>query len=278
MTLIAVSLVLTIGLSMAFSPTAQAAYMTYYLDKAYVSVAPNTVGNGQNVIIAFWCDKLPPTAQGEYGDRWTFDVNIIRPDGTNDTITGIESDPVGSAYTNYVPDTTGTYTIQAIMERHVIDGGASRGLMSPQGPGWWPGGTPPNPASVPTGWTPIGVVFESALSEPVTLTVTEEQVPRYQETPLPNDYWTRPIYDANRGWSVVAMGQWLGRLSELNQYGNNGRYDPYTTGPASSHILWTKPWSNGGIAGGVSTVNSSSPDNSYYSGQSYENYGGHHSS
>ncbi len=171
-------------------------------------------------------------------------------------VTNIESDPVGAGYTNYVPDTPGTYTIQAIMLQHTIDGGASRGLMSPGGVGWWPSGSPPNPALVPAGWTPIGVVFESALSEPVTLTVTEEQIAHYQETPLPNDYWTRPVYDANRGWSVVAMGQWLG-ASELNQYGNNGRYDPYTTGPASSHVLWTRPFFNGGIAGGVSTVNGS---------------------
>ena len=82
----------------------------------YISVAPPTVGTGQNVIITFWCDKLPPTALGEYGDRFYFDVNIIKPDGTNDTITNIESDPVGAGYTNYVPTDTGTYIIQAIMQ------------------------------------------------------------------------------------------------------------------------------------------------------------------
>ncbi len=268
---IATILLLSIASSLFAIPTANAA-VRFYKDLAFVSVAPPTVGSGQNVIIAFWCDKLPPTAQGEYGDRFYFDVNVMRPDGTNDTIANIESDPVGAGYTNYVPDTTGTFTIQAIMREHVIDGGASRGLISPQGPGWWPSGTL-SAALRNAGFNPIGVVFESALSEPVTLTVTEEQVPRYQETPLPNDYWTRPVYDTNRGWSVVAMGQWLG-ASELNQYGNNGRYNPYTTGPTSSHVLWTRPFFNGGIAGGVSTVNGSSPDNSYYSGQSYEQYGG----
>ncbi|MCW3996829.1 MAG: PQQ-binding-like beta-propeller repeat protein [Candidatus Bathyarchaeota archaeon] len=271
--LIAATLTITIIVSIAISPAASAAYMRRYADMAYVSVAPNTVGTGQNVLIAFWCDKLPPTAIGEYGDRWTFDVNIVKPDGSNDTITGIESDPVGAAYTTFTPTETGTYTIQAIMREHVIDGGQSRGLVSPAGVGWWPSGSPPNPNLVPPGWSPIGVVFEAALSTPVTLTVTDQQVPRYQETPLPNDYWTRPVYDANRGWSTYAMGQWLG-ASELNQYANGGRYDPYTTGPASSHILWTRPYFTGGIAGGVSTVNGSSPDNSYYSGQSYEGYGG----
>ena len=45
------------------------------------------------------------------------------------------------------------------------------------------------------------------------------------------------------------MGQYLG-ASELAAFGNSGRYNPYTTGPASSHVLWTRPFFNGGIAGG----------------------------
>ena len=104
----------------------------------YLSIAPNTIGLGQTSLFCFFCDKLPPTALGEYGDRFTFDVNIIRPDGTNDTIKGVVSDPVGAGYTNYVPTETGTYVIQAIMRQCIIDGGASRGLVAPQGAGWWP--------------------------------------------------------------------------------------------------------------------------------------------
>jgi hypothetical protein len=272
--LIAIILMVSIAASLTFAPSASGAAMNFYKNLVYVSVAPSTVGEGQNVIIAFWCDKLPPTALGDYGDRFYFDVNIIRPDGTNVTLPNIESDPVGAGYTNYVPTGTGTYTIQAIMLRHVIDGGASRGLVAPQGAGWWPGGTPISNANKPyPSWTPIGVVFESALSEPITMTVTSEPIQSYQETPLPNDYWTRPVYDTNRGWGQVVMGQYL-NAGELNAFGSTGRYNPYTTGPASSHVLWTRPFFNGGIAGGYSTVNSSSPDNSYYSGQSYEQYGG----
>jgi outer membrane protein assembly factor BamB len=265
--LIAITLMLTIAFSIAFSPTADAA-LRDYKDMAYVALAPNTIGAGQDVIITFWCDKLPPTATGDYGDRFYFDVNIIKPDGTNDTITNIESDPVGAGYTTYKPLEPGTYVVQAIMLEHIIDGGASRGKLSPSGIGWWPSGQPN--VNVPN---PVGIVFESALSQMEILTVTSEPVQRYAETPLPTDYWTRPVYDTNRGWGSAVMGQWLG-ASELTQYGNNGVYDPYTTGPASSHILWTHPFFNGGLAGGVSTVNGSSSDNSYYSGQSYESYGG----
>ena len=114
--LIVITLILTIAFSIAFLPEANAQRSArYYKNTAYISVSPPTVGSGQNVIITFFSDKLPPTALGDYGDRFYFDVNIIKPDGTNDTISNIESDPVGAGYTNYVPTDTGTYVVQAIM-------------------------------------------------------------------------------------------------------------------------------------------------------------------
>ena len=274
----AIVLMLAIVCAIAFQPTqATTSYMNNYKDMVYVSLSPNTLGVGQATIIAFWCDKLPPTALGEYGDRWTFDVNIIKPDGTNDTITGIQSDPVGSAYTYYTPEQTGTYVIQVYMEKHVIDGGASRGELPPffarSGAGWWPSGQPPAVTAVPAGWKAVGVVFQDAYSQYQALTVNNDPLPHYVETPLTQDYWTRPVYDTNRGMAQVMMGQWLG-ANELAQYGNGGKYNPYSQGPASAHILWTKPWFDGGLAGGVATINASSSDESYYSGQSYEGYGG----
>ncbi len=275
--IIAIVLMLAIVCSIAQTTQATTAYMNFYKDMVYLSVSPNTIGVGQSSIFTFWCDKLPPTALGEYGDRWTFDVNIIKPDGTNDTISGIQSDPVGAAYSYYTPETTGTYVVQVYMERHVIDGGASRGELPPffatRGAGWWPSGQPPSVTAIPAGWKAVGVVFEEAYSQYQVLTVTNEPVPKYVETPVTIDYWTRPVYDTNRGMAQVLMGQWLG-ANELAQYGNAGKYNPYSQGPASSHILWTKPWFDGGLAGGVSTINASSADESYYSGQSYENYGG----
>ena len=34
-------------------------------------------------------------------------------------------------------------------------------------------------------------------------------------------------------------------------YNATGQYNPYSTAPASAHILWTKPWCAGGAAGGA---------------------------
>ena len=233
----------------------------------FVSVSPTTEGVGQTATIVFWCNFLPPTAIGQYGDRWTFTVNVIKPDGTNETLGPITSDPVGAGYTTYTPTDPGQYLFQAIMANHTIDGGASRGLISPGGIGYWPSGSPSA-----AGINPVGDIFLSSVSTPQNMTVQNELIPSYPETPLPTDYWTRPVYDTNRMWDQVIMGEWYA-ASELNQFGNGGRYNPYSTGPASAHILWTKQYWDGGVAGGVASLGAGGPAVSYYSGQSYESYG-----
>jgi hypothetical protein len=277
---IAVVILLSLSAIIAISNNTAKANITPYKGEVYptwtyVSVSPLTEGVGQTATILCWCNFLPPTAIGQYGDRWTFNINVIKPDGTNETIGPLESDPVGDGYSTYTPTETGTYTFQAIMQQHVIDGGASRGLISPGGIGFWPSGSPYALSYGPTGpvyLDPRGDVFQSSVSEPQTMTVQSTAIPSYTETPLPSDYWTRPVYDVNRAWGQTIMGEWF-NAAELNQFGNGGRYNPYTTGPASAHILWTSPYWDGGTAGGVAGLGQGGNAVSYYTGQSYEGYG-----
>jgi hypothetical protein len=268
-------------LAVSYINPAKAAITPYqgevYPTWTYISVSPLTDGVGQSALIVGWCNFLPPTAIGQYGDRWTFTVNVVKPDGTNETLGPITSDPVGNFYTSYTPTEVGQYEFQAIMAQHVIDGGASRGLISPGGIGFWPSGVPYaltyNQFYQPTSYlNPVGDVFLSSMSEPQNMTVQSTAIPTYPETPLPTDYWTRPVYDTNRNWGSTIMGEWYG-ASELAQFGNGGRYNPYSTGPASAHILWTKQYWSGGIAGGVAGLSSAGYAESYYSGQSYQAYG-----
>jgi len=90
---------------------------------------------------------------------------------------------------------------------------------------------------------PPGSTFLASDSEIVTLIVTEEPIERYPDLPLPTEFWSRPIDGQQRSWNTIA-GNWLGI----------GRADfanaPYTTGPETPHILWTKQYTAGGIAGG----------------------------
>ena len=44
----------------------------------YCSVGNRVIGVGQSTIIVFWANEIPPGAQGQYGDRWTFTVTAIK--------------------------------------------------------------------------------------------------------------------------------------------------------------------------------------------------------
>ena len=78
---------------------------------AFISAQPNPVGVGQQVSLDFWLDKVPPTANGPYGDRWqNYTVKVTSPDGTSKTLGPFTSDDAGGAHTYFVPTAIGNYT------------------------------------------------------------------------------------------------------------------------------------------------------------------------
>jgi outer membrane protein assembly factor BamB len=93
----------------------------------------------------------------------------------------------------------------------------------------------------------INDTFLPSISNVATVTVQESIVAYLPTTPLPTEYWTRPINAMNYNWYSIA-GNWLGGPNAL--YRVDSMYNPYTTGPESAHILWTKPESPGGTVGG----------------------------
>jgi hypothetical protein len=254
-TAIAVFLILTIAATIVALPLANAHTPAWQvLTWCYVSVAPDVIGVNQPVLFAFWINMVPPTATGAYGDRWSFTVNVVKPDGNNDTLGPFTSDPVGGSYTLYTPTQIGNYTVQSIFPGKTID-------KQPYGV---------SPQSPTQGDAYLGDNYLSSVSEPVTFIVQQEPISTYQETPLPTGYWTRPIYGANHLWGSIA-GQWLGGGDRPS----SGPYNPinyYSTGPTTSHINWAVPFWSGGTMGGGASVNFGSVQ--YYSGQQYENYGG----
>ncbi len=136
----------------------------------YVSVAPNTAGIGQEVLIAFSSNEIPPTAYGPWGDKWAFYVDITNPQGINQTIGPIISDPVGGAYTMFTPTEVGTYTIVARFPSQVSTGELN------------------NPAGKPASYfTAAGLqvfvndTYLASAREPVTLSVQQDQLPKYQD-------------------------------------------------------------------------------------------------
>jgi hypothetical protein len=192
----------------------------------YISVAsPNPIGANQEIVIVFWINAIPPTALGASGDRWSFDVEITTPSGSTETIGPFTSDPVGGGWAVYTPTEVGTYTLVAKFLEHIITG-------QPIGPS----GTISNPDT-------IGDIYLASSSDPYTLTVQQEPITPWPETPVTNDYWERPINDMNRDWYVLA-GNWLG-----SQWQTNGPTDLFGwgRGPESAHIMWATPMWAGGI-------------------------------
>jgi hypothetical protein len=217
---------------------------------SFCSVAPNPVGVGQYVNVNFWVNLPPPTASAQYGDRWkNMVVYVTGPDGHTTSIGTFTSDATGGTHTTYTPNVAGNYTFQMKFGGEYL---AGENLA--------PGQTNDN----------IGDYYEPSDSNIVTLTVQEEPIPGAPVTPLPTNYWTRPIYGENNEWYQIG-GNWLGlaasTFAATGMYNATGNYNPYTLAPNTAHILWTKPEAFGGIIGGEF---GSSEESNYYSTSQYE--------
>jgi hypothetical protein len=230
---IALIIILTITTLVACLSTVNAEDVPTY---AFLNVAPNPVGVGQTTYVSFWLDKLPPTAGvADWGDRWhNLTVTVTTPDGISSTLGTFTSDPVGSAWTTFTPDQIGTYTFQISFPGQRITGVTMMG--------------------------PIDNYYQPSTSSEVTLTVQEEQIQPWPAAELPSEYWERPINAQNREWAQIS-GDWL--MTYYDSTGN--KYNPYSTGPESAHILWRRTLALGGLVGG------SFGGEPYYAGLSYEN-------
>lgn len=209
---------------------------------AFLSVAPNNVGVGQPLYISIWLDKVPPTANVQYGDRWeNLRVEVTKPDGSKTTLGPFTTDNIGGAYTVYYPASVGTYQFLFIFPGQTIAGA--------------------NPA--PTGTNnahTVGWYYKPAQSDIVEIQVNQEPLEPRPSTPLPNttnEYWTRPISGMNPEWRSIA-GDWL------NVDPGSNSFAPYAIGPESAHIMWTKVHATAGVVAG------DYPDWNYYTGLAYE--------
>ncbi len=235
---IALILILTMATSVMFMPTANAHTPPWEIKTfAYVTLAPDTVGVGQQMLAYMWLQVVPPTAEGAYGDRWQgYTITVTKPDGATETLGPFTSDPIGFSSTSYTPTQVGTYKFQFNFAGQTLAGNNRR------------------PGSI-QGADFVGDYFTPSTSDVATLTVQQDPVPAYSDTPVTSGPWTRPINGQLRAWDSIS-GNWY--TAPLNWYAR------YTQGPKSSHILWTKPLTFGGLVGGEFG------DTSYYSGNAYE--------
>ena len=217
---------------------------------AFINVAPNPAGVGQTVTLNFWLDIPPPTANGVYGDRWgNYSLKVTKPDGNTETLGPFTADDTGGTWTPYTPTQLGNYTFVFSFPGQTLAGNN----MSPGATNAY-----------------VGDYFMPSTSPVATLNVQENEVLPLPSNPLPTNYWTRPVQSTSSPWYQIT-GNWLGlgvtSFGATGRYNATSDYNPYTTSPKTSHILWTKPVAFGGLVGGEfgGTLTSN-----YYSTAEYE--------
>jgi hypothetical protein len=204
--------------------------------RLFISADPNPIGVGQRVNVQWWLAIPNPVA----GQSWNnVEVAVEKPDGQIETFDNLKSDINGGAYISFVPTTVGIYKVHASF------------------PGQWVNTTGSN------GYTRWYTPLES---KTIDVTVQEQQITVTPELPLPTEYWTRPINSENREWYQIS-GNWLMGKGDKDAvaFEGSGNANPYSLGPNSGHVMWTKPLLPGGIVGGTIGYGEA-----YYGGLNYE--------
>jgi outer membrane protein assembly factor BamB len=215
---------------------------------AHINAAPNPVGVGQKVSVFLLLTNYYYGADVTNDLRFhNFKLTITDPNGKATTQTfDIITSTTSSQFTSFVPDQTGTYTLNFTYpgETYTYTGDIAVG-MGPVGP---------NPYTNDT-------FLPSSAS--TTVTVQEQPLPPASNgAPLPTEYWTRPIYGENTNWWSISSN-WLG-IGAPNYGGwmNTGQdalsgpntfmqvYPGDAIGSQTAHVMWTKPMQSGGVVGG----------------------------
>jgi hypothetical protein len=238
-TLIALFLIFAIAASPFTLPisNAQGSKNTY----AFIGALPNPVGVGQEVLLHVGIShELAEAAYGWEG----LTVTVTKPDGHTETLGPFKTDSTGGTGTIFVPTMAGNYTLQT----HY----------------------PEQEMPITSSGVPAGTVMQASDSDKLTLVVTEEPREYYPGAPLPTEYWTRPIDDQLREWYTVA-GNWPVPSALFGPSIHPAWVAPYNDGPETAHILWTKPFEDGGLVGGeLGLVGSGGTSVGFGIGDAYE--------
>jgi outer membrane protein assembly factor BamB len=266
--MIAVLLIISIGASTTLLPPANAHVPSQQLTtNAYITAFPDPVGKGQSTLIYMWLNRVfgyYPAGEiagsinyAAVNNNYRFhnyQLTITDPDGKNTTQTfDIIQDTTSSQSYSFTPTVVGTYTLTFNFPGQAYNQYAGQY----------------NPNSV--------LVNDTYLPSSATtkLTVQENDIFRYPSSyPLPEQYWTRPIYGENSGWWTISSN-WLGTgapgyggFTVSYNLGGNGAvfYAGDSVGPQTSHVMWTKPMQSGGIVGGNKFE---IQGNAYFEGSAY---------
>jgi hypothetical protein len=200
-----------------------------------IGALPNPVGVGQQTLITVGITHATAWPQpGWYG----MTVTVTKPDGTTETLGPVTTDTTGMTGVDYIPLQVGTYYLVANFPEQKVE--------------------------VTAAGTLVNTTMKASTSEQYPLVVTQEPRQYYPGVPLPTEYWTRPINAQFREWQSIA-GNWL------NVRGYDNRLPPDNSdAPETAHLLWTRPYAEGGLVGGVDMDVLNMDQISYEHGDAYE--------
>ena len=233
---------------MMLMPTAKAHTPAWQMPTfAYIAVAPNPVGVGQSVSIYIWLNQVFDQAAITNDYRFhNYELTITEPNGATTSMSWpTVSDPTSNQLTHYTPTQTGTYKLTFTFPGQAINAYAHATLV---------------PISFFGGpLVPDQFVNDTYLPSSASTTLTVQSTPLpppVGSSPMPTQYWTRPIFGENTAWWSISSN-WLGTGApgySSNVGPGEEFYHPDAVGPLTAHIMWTKPLQSGGVAGGNSFV------------------------
>jgi outer membrane protein assembly factor BamB len=198
----------------------------------FMSFSPNPIGVGQPLLVNLWFTYT--AAENRF--LADFKVTITKPDTTQDTVTLNSYVADSTAWFSYVPNQVGTYTLKFTFPGEWFPAGRYlNGMLVTNNSG----------TSYPdsTWYAPVSTADQ-------TLIVQNEQVMSWY-SPLPTDYWTRPIEPNNREWAAIAGNYpWTGYAGFAQSATSNNYYGPFITAPNTPHIVWKQLGALSGIMGG----------------------------
>ena len=215
---------LCISLFAASATTLKADDRYNHTTHIYVAATPTPQLVGQTVYITYIIANVPPSVYPTEAPRYFWwsgiTLTITYPDGNVKNITDLETSYAGAGTYSFTPQTPGNYTVVASYAGQTIPSGPSAGIK-----------------------------YHPSTSPPTTFRATDDptEIKNIITYPLPEEYWTFPIEAQNKDWTIYAGGWLAGRFA---QPGVQNAYNPYTRGPYSAHIMWSRPWTIGGLVGG----------------------------
>jgi len=150
-------------------------------------------------------------------------ITIQRPDGQTVTIPDIRTDATGGTGVPYTPTMVGIHIAQMHFPEQIITMDKRDG-----------------------GYSPLGTIFLASDSKELEVIVQEESLPYWPGVSLPTEYWTRPINAQFYEWKEIS-GDWLRPAGSYIMPPIPKYHEGNADAPETGHILWTKPYTQGGL-------------------------------